>query len=387
MVITTKNCSLKTSQTYQIKVSDDRASSLADFSSQTIMIVSAAQDYLYPIVGFFGFQVSSLMVSMIQFNKFYLFLSLSKIRVGGIFDYVNYNLHENKNFELPFMVSEGDRYLYDYEYKKMYGEKLMTSSDILNYLQTVLVAGVIWNIALILTLFQESEKLTKFITFLKRMTIKGFKSAGNSVSLMLVVSTPLYLKALQMAGNPYLIAFALVAFLIIFALQCYTYYKAFDFLIYRKKIEDSLFYYLKSEDMYDANRHIIQMWVIEQLFLFVSVLAMYHLRKNPVIMLITSLFCVLALTIVTTKKWRYAGKIVLFFKMFSQIGLLGFISLMLLQHYWPFVPVIAFDVIYISSNFSKLGETISFVIWISYTNKNIAQQVHPVKTESISIMP
>jgi hypothetical protein len=326
------------------------------------------------------------MVSIIQFNKIFLFLSFSKMRIGGIFDYVNYNLHQKKNFELPFLVSQKNKYLYEYEYNKMSGSKLISEVDVTEYLIIILGTVLLWIIALILPICRNSLKILKLSAFLKKISIKMFKSAGNSIILMLLVSMPLIFKAFQLAESIYVMIICFLAYLALLMFQSYPFYQARQFLLYKKKLENSLFHFLKSKRMYEENRHIIRMWFIDQTFLFCVIMSMYLLREYTDMMLIGSLLLVLAGIIVAIIKWKVVSRVVLFFKLVSQIGLFVFIILMMIQHYCTKLPVLVFDVIYVTSNLAKILEVLSFALWVFFKNRRTARQVHPVRLKSLKII-
>jgi hypothetical protein len=164
MVRKTNNCFLKANISFEITSSStDRASSIPNISPVASSVISSTRNYVVPISGIVGLQISGPMVYIIQFNKAYLFLSLSKERVGGIFEYINYNLHQNKKFELPFPVSKQNKFLYEYEYNKMSGSKLISEDDIMRYLQIIIGTAILWIIALILPRCSDSEKNCKII--------------------------------------------------------------------------------------------------------------------------------------------------------------------------------------------------------------------------------
>ncbi len=387
MIKNTKDCLMKTSNTYKISQSENNGiSSLPTLSSQIVSVITSSRNYLVPLTGMFGFQASTLMISFIQFNKFFFFLSFSQQRVGGIYEYVNYYLHQTPNFQLQFPVSKKNRYLFAHEYKRMNGDKLLSNDDIISYLTIIFGSACLWIISLILALLRNSEKLTKITELLRKLSIQAFKSAGNSINLMLLISMPLTFKSFQMAEKTEIMAICFIFFFAILALQGFTYYQSLDFLLYKKNLKYSLFQYLKSRNLYETNQKIIRIWLIDQLLLFIAFFAIYMLRKYVDIMLVSSFLVILASIIITKIKYRFVGRIVFFFKMFSHVGLLLFVSLMIFQQYELEVPVIAFDVIYVTSNFAKICEIISFALWVSSTNRKSSRQVHPLKKLNMVII-
>jgi hypothetical protein len=287
---------------------------------------------------------------------------------------------------MPYMLVKEDKYQYEQEYARLNGEKVMSDSDIIDYLEILLIAAGLWIIALVISLFSESPGRLKVIEFLRNMSNKGFKSSTMSINLMWIVSTPLNLAVLRMTEIEYFKITGVAFFIIIFGLQCYISYQALEILLFNKNIENSMFHLLKSEDAYETNQQVIRIWLIDQISLFFTVLAMYFLRKYVDLMLASSLLLVLVTIIITVTKWRMIGKVVLIFKIVSQFGLFVFIGLMTFQHYFAEVPVLAFDIVYITSNFSKLCEVVSFIMWVIYTNRRIVHQVQPARIKSITII-
>ncbi len=387
MVKRTINCWLKTSKLYEIDVSKlYRSSSLPPLNSGTVIFVSTIKDYIYPAAGFFFLQASSLVIYFIQFNKVFYFLSVSEMRVGGVYDYVNYNLHQNKNIEIPYILTNEDRFIYEQDYARLKGEKLMFDKDIVGYLKILMIAAGLWIISLVISLLSESPWRLKVIAFFRRMAIKGFKSGTMSINLMWIASTPLNLAVLRMTENENFKIAGVIFFLLIFGLQCYIYYKALDILFFNKSVENSMFHYLKFEGAYETNQKIIQMWLIDQVSVYLTVMAMYFLRRYIDLMLGSSLLLILATIIITVAKRKLVAKVVIIFKIFSQIGLFVFVGLLAFQHYFSEVPVLAFDIVYITSNFSKLCEVASLVLWVFFANRRAAKEVNLVISPSIKII-
>jgi hypothetical protein len=195
-----------------------------------------------------------------------------------------------------------------------------------------------------------------------------FKFGTMFINLMWIVSTLLNLAVLRMTENENFKIAGVTFFMLIFGLHCYIYYLALYILLYNKKVESSMFHYLKFEGSYEVNRKIILTWLIDQGSAYLTVLAMYFLRRYVDLMLGSSLLLILATIIITVAKRKLVSRVIFVFKMFSQTSLFLFVGLISLQHYWAEVPVLEFDIVYVTSNFSKLCEVVSFLLWVFYTN-------------------
>jgi hypothetical protein len=110
--------------------------------------------------------IGNLVIGFLQFNKIFLFLSLSEMEGGQFYQYINVNLYESKKSGKGFYVNPIDEYQFLTQSSLRYGDKIITKFTIFLFLGLLLAGILCLIINKILSFFESTPKIEKASQFL-----------------------------------------------------------------------------------------------------------------------------------------------------------------------------------------------------------------------------
>lgn len=330
-------------------------------------------------ISLISFPLANSVIGFIQFNKFFFYLSTMRVKVGGLFDYVNYNFYDQDDPEIPWFWAFTQEIEFTYINWWFYAKKLVPIRTVLLFVCLVAFCKILARVGIQLKrkedmkkLFQIGSKIeskgkkTLFVVHQKYLHV--FIACLSYVFRVAYRTTSRFYKALMI-----IVMFLLLHFpiMIIFKLK--------EILESKDPAKGAFLNSLQSPNEFEKNRALIKAKIIEDLFFVVKAVSVYLFRHYPLIALILSqslLLIQIGTTLRFASKIHVAQSIIVSLEL---IAVTGFVLLMMLKHLEIDIHTIIFDIFYVTSNILKLISSITDFALVLAKNRVYLKKVAPHK--------
>lgn len=372
LVKNTTNCVIDPGTTFALENSDSIVLPPNRMSTDSKIAVGVAVDVIVSALTLLSLPFVIYIIAYLQFNKFFLYLSTLGIMVGGVFDYVNYNLYSNVNPERPWFIDPIKHYNFAHLNWRYHANKLTSWADIITFFTFIGACLVVPVVFRFLTRNSKSNKIKEIREKIDDRARKTLFVISKKDLYRFILSMSWLSRLLFETDN---IAFSGMIMLIIGSTIFFPLVKYWEILKHiRSKQYDkrSFLNVLKDPNLHVQNKMLIKSRVIEEVFLIFRCLFLYYLRSHPTLDLVLGLL-LLAMQIAVTS--RFVVKINLAHKVITLIELISlflFVLLMFIKSLDFMVPVLLFDVVYLICNLSKFTNCI--VEYVVVFRKNRTHQ-------------
>lgn len=370
LVKNTTDCVIKPGTSFELNASPQGIVLPPNLTFARIkMSIGIAADAAMTVMMLVSFPFANSFLDLIQFNKQFLYLSTLNVMVGGLFDYINFNLHDNPNPERPWFIHSDKNYSFSYLNWLYYANKIASWVNLITYFSLIgacLILPLVWK-----TLTKKSKKV-KIKALSEKIDEKSNKMyfgvcKKNLDKLLASVSWGFSLLPDAQAVAYRGMIISVMVLVLYFPIK--NYWKALKYIKSNGSSKTAYFNSLRAPREEAKNKMLMKGRIIEESFFFIRSLFLYHLRHYPVPALVFSLFLVLIQIAVTARfveKLNFALKTIVV----AELSIFFvFICLVFIKCFGFNIPVLAFDIVYLLSNLAKLTNIVMEFLVIFKKNK------------------
>jgi hypothetical protein len=386
MIKNTTQCFIDMSKEYALTFQDDFWLNWQSYFSESFKTVAAVcLDVAIVGLALFSWPLANLIVSLTQFNKVFLYLSMWNIKVGGLFEFINFTFYQARKPQTQWFIGNNN-YSYLTTYAKYQGDKLISDSSVYVYLLIVGVSKIAFWIASFTSRRKNGEEYKKFTTPVIRNSQKVAHFITLKYFFVLILSIPLLIANCRAIDSVfYKILFGCIATLMLYfpisvRVQAYCFVKNTD-----KKDNSYLASSLSNTNL-DMSRCIAQNTMLDEAMIVIRCLALYHLRDFKEAMLIAAI-ATSVFEIFSIFKWYNTfSNTITAFKLMGCLSMLVFTSLLLCICFNIQTNSTLLNSVYVLSNIGKLGEGIGLKVLTFLKNRANRISVTPIKKKNLKLI-
>jgi hypothetical protein len=379
MIRNTTSCFFAPSRIYNITPTmNSWSSNITNLSEGFVANANWVYEYIVPLFSIISQPIASAVVSFIQFNKIYSYISLSDIRVGGIYEYINFNLHEENVSEDGVLLWPEEKYAYLSHAKNMQSNKLCTKSMLLTFLGAHLLAMTGIFIGKLFIYLQISDGFVNVGRFIRYCSYKIDKTILMKYSVIFIVSLNLFIKNLTLIHPPLFLILWISVLIFLTHASIKLFAKAFNFLRNYNPENEFLFYHLKSPDMFKVNRLMLKVWLSDNASFALLAFIIFHFRKYQYFIICFSTILIIMKSSLIARYLLKISRPLLVLRLCSDASLLAFFFLTFLKISGVNIDVVLFDVTYFVSNGLKISELIFESVFVYLSNRSYERQLTQV---------
>jgi hypothetical protein len=350
------------------------------------LVLDFGIDALIITLCLFDAHVANVLIAFIQFNKTFLYVSMSNVKVGGVYDYVNFNVYQAKERQLGLFVDPHSPYEYLAQHIRMAGEKLATKYTVYTFLTLIAIAKLFMLFGKSHTFFEKKFEVEGWRDRFMHYYFKLVHVVTFKYFYVFVVSLNLFLRDLTLLKNEYHKCVWTVILLTLMYYPIYFRYRAFSFFRKTKVSSIAVFTTLRAPKRFALNQYIVKNRWGEELFVLAKTCSLYFLRKYPEGMLAAVLVVIILEMICLLFVLHIVNPTVTALKLLSLIFLFLFVVMLLLRmHEITAVPLL-FNFVYVLANLFKFADGIADKLWAVFTNRADSQIVHPASRSSLEVV-
>jgi hypothetical protein len=370
LILNTTSCYIDPSRAYNLFLTDNSWSgNITDLPKSLVDNSKLVFNYVIPLFSIISQPVASVLISFIQFNKIYFYFSLTNIRVGGIYQYINFNLYKSENIDDGFMIWPEDKYKYISQGKNMMSSKLCSLSTLFTYLILHVIAKIGVFLGKFLIYIKTSDRVVKIGKFVRKNCYKIDKSIILKYYLLFIVSLNFLLKNLNLTRPAIFLIFWISVLLFLSRASIKLFDKALNFLKNPTKEKAFLFFHLKSPDMLKKNKYLLKIWVVENIYFIVLAFLMFHFRKYKYFIIVASVLIIIIKSVLIAKFAVKVSRVLMVLRLCSEFSLLSFFFLTGLKLMGVNPSVTLFDATYVISNGLKIVELFFEAGFVIFSNR------------------
>lgn len=337
-------------------------------------IVSNTIDIATDSISLLLFPLANSLIGFLQFSKFFFYLSILDVRVGGVYDYVNFNLHAKENPIRTFLFFSGRKEQMAHIDWWHHTIRLAESRDLKKYILSVSACFLAIWIGKILRGRIKRRKLNKFGTQLELKAKKLLFIVSRKNLTLFVVGSSFIIRVICLIPFSLIQLFALLFVLVMIQIPIMIRFKALAYIQGDNSSQTAYFNTLCSRSQLQKNRSLMAAKIADELFIIARILFIYYLRHYVVIAFALSLCLIVGQIIFTIRYVKTIHVSVTVLVVLELISLFMFVLLMMLKYLGLYDLVIAFDVVYITSNVIKLVEMVLEIILEQSRNRYYRNQ-------------
>jgi hypothetical protein len=375
----TTNCYLENDKVYITILDESWKSSVIGKVKEIVTSVAVSNaDIILIALTIVSGPIGNLAIGVLQFNKIYMFVSLSQVAGGQFYSFINVNLYQSKKAQTGFFVSQTDYYEYMTVNDEYIGDKMIDKLYIYIFI-SVLFLGHGMLVA---------RKVIKHVKPREMIDTKTkLKFYGNKIiGIISYRYFNIYITSLTfLLANVKFISsdrqsfeyFAMLLCMLFFSV--YHYFNIYDFI--KTKNVNSYLYLslLKSPVMQTMNIILVKNRIFDELFIILKAFTLYHLRKYKRLLLYSALVITIAEFFSVIFLYTSIKKGITVIKLFG-VCLFGvFVLMLIIKSYNYAIDDAFFELVYLTSNLFKLAEVVANLIWIKRTNDEYTKSLRQVQ--------
>jgi hypothetical protein len=383
LVLNTTNCYIGTNLEYTLVEKVSLITSLQEVVHSSLDKISLSSiDMLILTLSLFGGPVGNVMIGLLQFNKTYLFISLSNVSSGIINRFLNENLYLRKKPETGFFVPTDSYYQYMSVYYNEFGIFMISKFILFMFMSMIIIGQVMISVAKCIKCGNnnENEAYSNIETQLK---FYGY-SIQNTVSYryynILIISLSFELSNISFIESPINATLYISMLLTLLYLSTSVYNKIVSFLQTSEPGKHDYFNILVAPRYSSLSKNFLKNRIFDEFFNTFKAFGMYHLRKYKDFFVVFSLCVTVGEFIGVLCIYKRYNKGIAVVKAIG-VGIMGlFCFILILKHFGVGIDDQYFDTCYLLSNLCRMAE-------VTYTSVFTYQKNEAYKRSLVQVKP
>jgi hypothetical protein len=322
-------------------------------------------------------------IGLLQFNKIFMYLSLSDAEGGQFFQFINKNLYATKNSGSGFRIPPSEQYEFLTEYDMRSGDKMASKFTFIVFASLLAVQQTMFIISYILSRFKDKPSFENFKNNLINFAFKLLRAISYRYNNIIVASLSFLIANARYIKSPYYKSLYIILLCAMLYYPISLYDKALNYIdsAATEPMPDYAFLNsLNSPHEWRLNQALLRNRLIDECLVIVKSFVLYHCRKYKEMLLVVAIL----LNVIEFFVVVYLYKVIR--RSFTNIKLLGIVSftlftvLMLIGYLNFHVPDYLFEALYLVSNMLKLIEVVGSSVFVAKKNqyfKHSLRRVHP----------
>jgi hypothetical protein len=392
LVLNTSNCFISPQKVYSVNqlkyVKANSSSDNTKLGQNNSVFVS--NDLILLTLSIISGPIGNIMIGLLQFNKIFVFLSLSDAEGGQFFQFININLYASKQSGTGFRVHQWQHYEFLTEYEMRSGDKMASKFTIILFSSLIALQQLMFIVSFILSRYENNPKLISFRDFLIQLAFKLLRAISYRYNNIIIASLSFLMVNIRFIESYYYKSLYIALLLLMVYYPVSLYDKALSYIkstVTEPNSDYSFFDSLNSPGERLLNQALLKNRLFDELVVIVKSFLLYHCRKYKDMLLIIAII----LNILEFLAVIFSFEVVK--KSFTMIKLLGiffftiFTVMMLFSSFSFEIPQFLFEVLYLASNLLKLIEVVSssiFVMKKNYDYKQSQNRIQPaIEVENV----
>ncbi len=375
----TTNCYLETNKVYITMLDESFKSSVIGKVKDVVSSVSVSNaDIIIIALTVVSGPIGNLAIGLLQFNKVYMFVSLSQVAGGQFYNFINVNLYQSKKAQNGFYISQTDYYEYMTVNNEYAGDKMIDKFYIYTFISVLLLGHGMLLVRKVIRSFKP-EAMVETNQKLKLYGNKIIGAISYRYFNIYITSLTFLLANVQFIRSDRQSFEFFAMLLCMLFLSVYYYFIIYDF-IKTKSVKSYLYLrVLESPAMQSMNIILLKNRIYDEMFIILKALTLYHLRKYKKMLLYSALIITIVEFFSVIFLYTSIKKGITVIKLFG-VCLFGvFVIMLIIKSYNYTVNDTFFEIVYLASNISKLAEVVSSSIWVKRKNSEYRKALRQVQ--------
>jgi hypothetical protein len=384
VVFNTSNCILKTTKVYavMINIPVEQTGSTSNSNEGQTDNFFVSNDIIILTLSILSGPVGNTIIGFLQFNKIFAFLSLTGAEGGQFFEYINVNLYKAKAPGTGFYLSKDQHYEYLTDFKNRDGDKMVSKFTTFLFVGLLAFQQLLFLVGYILSKFKSMPKLQSAKNFLIQLSFKILRAASYRYNNLFVANLGFLIANITLinSGLHQFVYISMLIFILYYPTSLYD--KASTYLRAGKsKVNNKLSFFnsLSSTLEWQLNQSLLWNRLFDEFFVTLKSFLLYQSRKFDECLLITAFVLTVGEFICIFVFYKTIKKSFTVIKLVGVALFAVFILMMIAATYDYTILGAVFEVLYLSSNLTKLVEVLLSSAFVFKKNREYSKSRKEVK--------
>jgi hypothetical protein len=386
LLFNTSYCVLNTTKEYSaatITKTDNKTTSTESKTGQTDVFFSS-NDVIILTLTLISGPIGNIVIGFLQFNKIFAFLSLSNENGGQFFEFINVNLYKSKEPDGGFFISAEEKYEYLTEFENRNGDKMVTKFTTFLFVGLLAFQQLLFIVAYIMSKFKNQSGILEHKDSVIQLSFKILRAASYRYNNLFVANLSFLIAHVKLVDTDFhkFLYIAMLLFILYYPTSLYN--KAYTYMKSGKEkvnTKYSFFNTLSSPIEWLLNQELLRNRLFDEGFVILKSFLLYQSRKYSKCLLYTALALTVGEFICVLFFYNTVKKGFTVVKLFGILLFAVFTAMMLIASYGFKIPGVLFEVVYLSSNLSKLVEVLLNSLFVFLRNREYSKSLKKTQPE------